>query len=290
MRNKTAVRWIFALVVMLLINTLYLTGAVNAKEMTAQEKPSLSNGTDYSSYDIISIGEEAPKALNTIIKAQKLAAKKDSSKESTFSPIKRGAAGDSVVEIQKKLLALGYLTTSVDGDFGPGTEQAVKDFQKVHQLTSDGIVNKSTYDALKKAEAEAKPIKKGASGDSVVKIQKRLSELGYLTSSVDGSFGSGTEQAVINFQTTNDLNPDGAVNENTYYKMFSSEAKSYVAPKQDSDNAVTRSSQERLVWITKTGKRYHSKSNCGSTKNAWQVPLEKAESMGLTPCGKCWKG
>ena len=100
MRNKTAVKWIFALVVMLLINTLYLTGAVNAKEMTAQEKPSLSNGTDYSSYDIISIGEEAPKALNTIIKAQKLAAKKDSSKESTFSPIKRGAAGDSVVEIQ----------------------------------------------------------------------------------------------------------------------------------------------------------------------------------------------
>jgi len=262
LKNKKAVKWIFALVIMLLINTLYLTGAVNAKEMTAQ----------------------------------KLATKKESAKESTFSSKKRGAAGDSVVEIQKKLLALGYLTTSVDGDFGPGTEQAVKDFQKVHQLTSDGIVNKATYDAIKKAEAEAKPIKKGASGDSVVKIQKRLSELGYLTSSVDGSFGSGTEQAVINFQTANSLNPNGIVNENTYIKMFSSEAKSYVAPtsaaaaQQGSDNAATRSSQGSMVWVTKTGKRYHSKSNCGSTKNAWQVPLAEAEGMGLTPCGKCCKG
>ena len=107
MRNKTAVRWIFALVVMLLINTLYLTGAVNAKEMTDYKKArfipiSFAQGIirpgQHLALRVLFAG--APKALNTIIKAQKLAAKKDSSKESTFSPIKRGAAGDSVVEIQ----------------------------------------------------------------------------------------------------------------------------------------------------------------------------------------------
>ncbi len=215
------------------------------------------------------------------------------SKESTFSPIKKGATGNSVVEVQKQLLALGYLTSSADGSFGPGTEQAVKDFQKAHKLKSIGIVDKETYDLLKNAEALFASIKKGATGDSVVEIQKRLVELGYLTSA-DGSYGPGTEQAIKDFQAANDLGTDGVVNENTHNKMFSSGAKRYVAPTpteapiQSATRAVAESPQERLVWITKTGKRYHSKSNCGSTKTAWQVTLEEAERKGLTPCGKCW--
>lgn len=32
---------------------------------------------------------------------------------------------------------------------------------------------------------------------------------------------------------------------------------------------------------------YHSKSMCGSVKNAWQVTLEEAEREGLVLCGKC---
>jgi peptidoglycan hydrolase-like protein with peptidoglycan-binding domain len=136
-------------------------------------------------------------------------------------------------------------------------------------------------------------IKKGATGDSVAEIQKRLVELGYLTSA-DGSYGPGTEQAIKNFQAANGLGTDGVVNENTYNKMFSSEAKRYVAPtptevpEQSYTRAAAESPQERLVWITKTGKRYHSRSNCGSTKTAWQVTLEEAERKGLTRCGKCW--
>lgn len=142
-------------------------------------------------------------------------------------------------------------------------------------------------------ESTFSPIKKGATGDSVAEIQKRLVELGYLTSA-DGSYGPGTEQAIKNFQAANDLGTDGVVNENTYNKIFSSEAKRYVAPtptevpEQSYTRAVAESPQERLVWITKTGKRYHSRSNCGSTKTAWQVTLEEAERKGLTRCGKCW--
>ena len=210
------------------------------------------------------------------------------------SPLAKGATGDSVVEIQEQLLALGYLTSSVDGAFGPGTEQAVKDFQNAHKLKSTGIVDEKTSAAIKNAEALFAPIKKGDTGGPVEEIQKRLIKLGYLTSSADGSFGPGTEQSVKNFQAANGLVTIGVVNENTYNKMFSSKAKRYVAPtpivaaKQSSDSVVTRSSQERLVWITKTGKRYHSKSNCGSTKTAWQVTLEEAERRGLTPCKKCW--
>ena len=119
-----------------------------------------------------------------------------------------------------------------------------------------------------------------------------------MTSSADGNFGSGTEQAVMNFQEANNLGPDGVVGENTYNKMFSSEAKRYIAPTptptnkpiQRSASVETSSSDDGpMVWITRTGKRYHSKSNCGTTKEAWLVPLSEAEDMGHTPCGKCMR-
>ena len=38
---------------------------------------------------------------------------------------------------------------------------------------------------------------------------------------------------------------------------------------------------EAMVWVTKTGKRYHSIPDCGSTKSATQIPLSQAESRGL---------
>ncbi|MGN0316957.1 MAG: DNA/RNA non-specific endonuclease [Lachnospira sp.] len=43
-----------------------------------------------------------------------------------------------------------------------------------------------------------------------------------------------------------------------------------------------------MVWIPKTGSKYHSKASCSSMKNPSQVTKSKAESMGYTPCSKCW--
>jgi len=43
---------------------------------------------------------------------------------------------------------------------------------------------------------------RGARGDLVKKIQRRLTELGFDTRGVDGTFGGDTETAVKAFQTT----------------------------------------------------------------------------------------
>ena len=51
--------------------------------------------------------------------------------------------GMEVEALQKHLKDLGYVE-SVDGDFGPGTERAVKDFQRDFNLTIDGIVGSGT--------------------------------------------------------------------------------------------------------------------------------------------------
>ncbi len=63
---------------------------------------------------------------------------------------------------------------------------------------------------------DAKPaLKMGAKGDLVANLQKRLQELGYYPSSVDGQFGSGTFNAVYNFQQSNGLFADGVVGSQT---------------------------------------------------------------------------
>lgn len=46
--------------------------------------------------------------------------------------------------------------------------------------------------------------------------------------------------------------------------------------------------QTEYVWVTRTGKKYHSISNCGSTKSATQITLQEAKEKGLTPCAKCY--
>jgi len=64
-------------------------------------------------------------------------------------PILRpGMRGSQVVELQKKLSNLGFLKTGVDGDFGPGTAEAVKAFQKSNGLEPDGVVGGATWQLL----------------------------------------------------------------------------------------------------------------------------------------------
>ena len=56
--------------------------------------------------------------------------------------LKKGSKGEDVKVLQR---ALGITD---DGDFGPGTEKAVKEFQKSHELINDGVVGDKTWDAI----------------------------------------------------------------------------------------------------------------------------------------------
>ena len=47
------------------------------------------------------------------------------------------------------------------------------------------------------------------------------------------------------------------------------------------------SGSSTMVWIPKSGKKYHRSSSCSNMKNPSQVTLEKAQSLGYTPCSKC---
>lgn len=51
--------------------------------------------------------------------------------------------GSDVVKLQQKLKAAD-IVVGVDGEFGPGTDKAVKEFQQKNTLTADGIVGEGT--------------------------------------------------------------------------------------------------------------------------------------------------
>jgi hypothetical protein len=93
-------------------------------------------------------------------------------------PLQYGAAGEDVKVLQTALGQAGY-RLSVDGEFGPNTQTAVRRFQMQHQLTVDGIVGAKTAAFLDLPHddlvATAKPMATGVSstaksGDVAVTI------------------------------------------------------------------------------------------------------------------------
>lgn len=60
---------------------------------------------------------------------------------------RRGDGGSNIRALQTTLTDLGY-DTGIDGDFGPKTEKAVKEFQKEEGLGADGIVGAKTVAAI----------------------------------------------------------------------------------------------------------------------------------------------
>jgi hypothetical protein len=65
--------------------------------------------------------------------------------------LQSGDEGESVELMQQALAALGYDVGTPDGVFGPGTEEAVKQFQADSGLDADGIAGPATLAALNEA-------------------------------------------------------------------------------------------------------------------------------------------
>ena len=62
--------------------------------------------------------------------------------------LRKGDEGPDVQMMQLALTELGYLTSAADGNFGTGTQTAVKKFESDNGLDADGIAGKMTLEAL----------------------------------------------------------------------------------------------------------------------------------------------
>ena len=163
-------------------------------------------------------------------------------------PLRLGDSGNAVKILQTELnrIARNYPAipkiTDPESVFGVGTENAVKEFQRIFNLTPNGTVDKSTWYKIKQyyvgvkklselisegvslEEAQlpfTRQLSEGMSGIGVQTLQYYLNVLAYFNPQLsyagsDGNFTSKTTQSVKDFQSFYGLPVTGVVNAQTW--------------------------------------------------------------------------
>ena len=93
--------------------------------------------------------------------------------------------------------------------------------------SSDTGANDTAYPTLRPGDRDGDD-----SAASIVFMQNRLIELGYLGDSADGYYGESTEKAVLAFQRSNNLPETGVADSETQRKLFS-DISTLVLPSSD---------------------------------------------------------
>ena len=91
-----------------------------------------------------SSGETPAAEASAPAQAERGPAGKEAPAANTASSLK-----PSTREIQQALKNAGFYQGSLDGKMGPSTRDAVKEFQRVHGLSDDGVVGKRTWAKLR---------------------------------------------------------------------------------------------------------------------------------------------
>lgn len=134
----------------------------------------------------------------------------------------RGHIGNRVKTLQVALNAKGAALT-LDREFGPATEAAVKRFQSVNGLMVTGRGDMATRKALGMAEgwtATRPVLKLGSSGPYVKELQTRLNKFGSYALEVDGQFGGKTQAALADYQAKQGINDDGNCGPVTWAHLY----------------------------------------------------------------------
>ncbi len=171
------------------------------------------------------------------------------------TPLQEGDTGTAVYTLQRQLNRIAkdypaFGTQTTDGIFGASLKSSVQKFQSQFNLTADGIVGRQTWykisyiyvsvkdlaELTSEGETESggdlspgdwggTVLRVGSSGAAVEQVQFWLDTVARYYSdltapSVDGVFGTGTQNAVIAFQNKFGLVADGVVGENTWNKLY----------------------------------------------------------------------
>jgi peptidoglycan hydrolase-like protein with peptidoglycan-binding domain len=145
-----------------------------------------------------------------------------------------------VEEIQQILKDADFDPGSVDGMMGAQTRGAIREFQKASQLRPTGKMDSATWSALNKEKEVLQHEQKiGVSADVVKKtelhgeiagprlktkdrikqIQIALKKAGFYRGEIDSKIGPKTKKAIIDFQRSKRLKPDGVIGSKTWEEL-----------------------------------------------------------------------
>ncbi|MGI6173342.1 MAG: L,D-transpeptidase family protein [Christensenellales bacterium] len=205
-------------------------------------------------------------------------------------PIVKGASSQEVTILQEKLLQWGFAMEKADGIYGKNTVDAVMrlqtylniadhsasldwgdissgvqtlsatDVESADAATLEYPVNGEVYAKMRKFlfDGEAFPyyqytVTENDENDQVLRVQYRLTYLGYLHNGADGQFGRKTLQGLKLFQETNGLEATGVADEPTQKALFSENALAATRPVHEYKIVVDVSDQRTYVYMWNDG-------------------------------------
>ena len=141
-----------------------------------------------------------------------------------MEPIREGAVGAAVEDIQERLASLGYkIDASELGEksFGPSTATAVGRFRIDQDIPLGGEVDGATWSALvdacyKMGDRTLYLRLPNLHGNDVLELQRCLNILGFSCGKPDGCYGVYTEAAVKQFQESQGMLADGMAFPDTF--------------------------------------------------------------------------
>jgi peptidoglycan hydrolase-like protein with peptidoglycan-binding domain len=92
----------------------------------------------------------------------------------TTPPLAQQAAGQSIRDLQKRLITLHYDPGKADGAYGTATQSAVWAFQKVNGMDPTGTVNARLWKALKNPRTPPSLVARGAKNRVEVSLRKQI--------------------------------------------------------------------------------------------------------------------
>ena len=142
--------------------------------------------------------------------------------EAGREPLKYGAQGERVVEVQKRLSELGYYTGKVSGNYLDGTQAAVKRFQKDYGMEETGILEEADETLL--MQAEYRHLKFGDKGEDVKRVQEQLTKMEFYRGKLSGDYLAATRAGIKALQEKNGLEGTGEADIQTQQLLFSGKA------------------------------------------------------------------
>ena len=143
---------------------------------------------------------------------------------------------------------------------------------EVSQTTGDNVIKNETQSTVEVSNNVV-------SGDETVKEQESVTEESSEVVVAEAPAEEVTEE------TTEEVTEQAVIQQEAEAAAQQAEEKVQAV---EEPAPVSNSGSSTMVWIPKSGKKYHSSSSCSNMKNPSQVTIEKAQSLGYTPCSKCY--
>lgn len=170
--------------------------------------------------------------------------------DTEYQNLSPGDSGEAVMNLQRRLVELGYANGNPNGQYGNATISAVQLYQQANGMDVDGLASAwlqaqlfsntartyaETQGALPISSAEPTPeptpqgdtlyfnLALGATGNAVQELQNRLIQLGY-TLTANSTYDEATRQAVLAFQSAIGVTPTGEASASMQRYVYSKAA------------------------------------------------------------------